>query len=491
MKRFNHKAKIIASAFLVLLLTTFGCKDLFNNPLVDKETGEDLTLLLLDMNIFKTKFTVHLVDQKTGSYVVDKDIKVLFSGDQVGKIVDFGGKTKTDFTTKSGRLDLALDPNYEFSESNPFFFRVNVLVEDRSYFAFPAEVTLTKTGEYDVVVNLIELSTNKSLVLNPGSEPFDIKFNDAALGSDWYYIDYGNAFGPYNSNGKYYHGYFFPWPLSISGTLTATNFTEDLSLFENWGIEGSVWGQSYVEFSKGVQLNYSFNASDWYSVTKRNNQTKCVSGINIKVSEEFNQAGTARFNYSVWANNEKVHGGLIGGSVMPFTTNTGAFYHPTNASSVVVKISGDEQYNVEPSEITVSNFCGATVNFTAKAKSGLVPYQVVVTATCPGTPIGAAPSISGQYRLKGSTGQWTQFSFVGGTCTLKLKPGETYTVQGFMDNQTATFDLPTNESNINAVIQQTLREVEELKEMKVTFSDIPTGKQIKIDLIFKEGNCPF
>ena len=73
------KINILNRLFLMLgavgLLTGLtGCQDLFTDPTKDKETGETVTLLLVDRNFIKTKFMVKLVDNATGEQLAGENI---------------------------------------------------------------------------------------------------------------------------------------------------------------------------------------------------------------------------------------------------------------------------------------------------------------------------------------------------------------------------------------------------------------------------------
>lgn len=68
MKRTSNNTLKTISIFALLIIMG-ACSDLLNNPLKDKKTGEEITLLLLDMNIFETRFSFHFVDSETGKYI--------------------------------------------------------------------------------------------------------------------------------------------------------------------------------------------------------------------------------------------------------------------------------------------------------------------------------------------------------------------------------------------------------------------------------------
>lgn len=112
----------------IIIFSIAGCSDYFKNPLVDKETGEDINLLVLDFNFFTTRMTYKLIDATTGA-IINKDALIMFSGKNANDIVSFGGDKNENYQTTEGRLELTIDPNIPISSSSPFEFAVNVDIE--------------------------------------------------------------------------------------------------------------------------------------------------------------------------------------------------------------------------------------------------------------------------------------------------------------------------------------------------------------------------
>ena len=62
-KKLNIQANIVSLLIsTILLMSASSCEDLFNDPLKDKDTGEDITVLLLDRNFINTKLKIWFVD---------------------------------------------------------------------------------------------------------------------------------------------------------------------------------------------------------------------------------------------------------------------------------------------------------------------------------------------------------------------------------------------------------------------------------------------
>mgnify|MGYP001765641619 CR=1 FL=1 len=75
---------MIRILILISVVLFTACEDYFVNPLKDKETGEDINLLIIDLNFFKTRMTYHLKDAKTGE-TIQADAKISFSGKNANK----------------------------------------------------------------------------------------------------------------------------------------------------------------------------------------------------------------------------------------------------------------------------------------------------------------------------------------------------------------------------------------------------------------------
>ena len=138
---------------LITLMTTNSCD--FSNPMQDKETGEDLVLLLLDPNFFDTRMYIQFRDEATGEYIVEDELFVTIGGADADKIVDLNGKKETTYNTSSGLLELAIDPNYTPDEANPIEITLSAETEEYKWFSIPMIVTIASTGINDVIIDLI------------------------------------------------------------------------------------------------------------------------------------------------------------------------------------------------------------------------------------------------------------------------------------------------------------------------------------------------
>lgn len=148
------KTKILALITLALIFISLsGCSDYFSNPLENKETGEDINLVILDFNFFHTRMTYKLVNAKTGE-IINANAKVQFSGKNANDIVSFTGEKNEKYETSEGQLELTIDPNINISASSPFEFSVNVDIE--GYNSLSKGISLNSEG-----LKTFELSLSK------------------------------------------------------------------------------------------------------------------------------------------------------------------------------------------------------------------------------------------------------------------------------------------------------------------------------------------
>ena len=83
---------IVALFLLAASVFTFvSCEDFLADPLVDKDTGEDLTMLLVDMNFIKTKLAIYLEDYDTGEAIEGPEIEIFIGGESASNLINFAG----------------------------------------------------------------------------------------------------------------------------------------------------------------------------------------------------------------------------------------------------------------------------------------------------------------------------------------------------------------------------------------------------------------
>jgi hypothetical protein len=136
---------ILATAGALILLTGLAaCSGLFTDPLKDKDTGDPVTVLLLDRNFIKTKINIRLVDKVLQEAIADESIDVRFSGDDASHLVTFGGYLQSTFTTSSGLVEVGVDPNMPLDGAHPL--ELTVIAVSPHYISVPQFVSYTAEG---------------------------------------------------------------------------------------------------------------------------------------------------------------------------------------------------------------------------------------------------------------------------------------------------------------------------------------------------------
>jgi hypothetical protein len=150
------KIKNINLKFFLLSLVTFvtiSCTSYLENPLIDKETGEYIDLLVIDSSVFPVRLKIHLVDSLALSAVVSK-VTISFSGKNDNDIITLSGKKQSEFHTSSGFLELAIDPNIIVSETEPLSFTMHIVSE--GYTETLKEFIFYNQGVKEITVHLKE-----------------------------------------------------------------------------------------------------------------------------------------------------------------------------------------------------------------------------------------------------------------------------------------------------------------------------------------------
>ncbi len=118
---------LILSLFLLSLGSIFNisCTSYLENPLIDKETGEEIDLLVIDASVFPVRLQISLIDSISGA-AFEIPATVSFSGKNANDIITLSGKKQHEFHTSTGFIELAVDPNVAVSETEPLRFSIHV-----------------------------------------------------------------------------------------------------------------------------------------------------------------------------------------------------------------------------------------------------------------------------------------------------------------------------------------------------------------------------
>ncbi len=457
---------------IIILGCLAGCKDMFINPLKDKDTGESVTMLIIDRNFIKTKFYVHLVDIDTGEDVASEPILIGFFGPDSVNLVSFTGEKKAYYTTSSAFIEVGYDPNVAISPEDPAEFWVVAM--SNNYTSVPQECRYTTEGTKDLVIQLIKTGSGGPGLKSGFNEPFDLKF-DGELKSPSLKF----KLTPVTSRLRSFFGdtYFYgnTYITAAAGRVTASNIKDSI-LYTKYGFTASWLNMAGgINFIQTIwrDLGVPSNATICISVQNSNYQL-CNSGLKIHVDGPAGGSGT--FNYRINCNGITQKEGRItcefasDQRIEPVYTDTRI--GPYGSSIFSVTLSGDAQYDMSGGGNLENDPCGATATFTATPKSNLRTYKFITLYTCPDNLIGMALSIHGQFRKAGTSDAWTDFSFKGGVCELLMEQSLDYDFRVNIDGIYHEYTLPTDPARIEAALRNGQNTDFKIKTLSVTTSGL-------------------
>jgi hypothetical protein len=468
------------------MVSLSSCDDLLNNPLKDKETGEDITLILVDPNVFNTRLSIHIIDETNGNYINDAEILFSFSGNDAQYVVDAGGTHRSFMKTNSGKAEAFIDPNVEISKDNPVELTLFCDATEEDLYAYPVEVSYTSEGNYDIIISMFPSSS-----ANTSTPPFELLLNNNPINE--YYPNWDIIDKVVQQNGKTYYGIYRgnqPRPATVTTT------TPDIPL-SDWGFEGyhvSTNEQQFLFNLTNNAVNIPENTLQFkaFLASENSNYEKCEEGINFEISGINELNGTGNFDYEILADNKVIKKGKVGVTEMPQLINTDAFFYPVGADNYIVNVFDDNQYTLSPESFNTKSICEQTFKLKATPKNNLETYNVVVSFYCDNSTLGIAPSANGYFNLKNDEQNSTIFSFNEGVATLQLLPDEIYSINATIVGTEMEFDFPTNEEKIDEVIEEAAYNREEIEYIDYNFENGENGiNTIKVKAYFNSGKCPF
>ncbi|HKK81912.1 MAG TPA: hypothetical protein VJ909_06675, partial [Prolixibacteraceae bacterium] len=454
--------KAIIFVLLVSLLLS-GCDDLLNNPIQDKETGEDITLLLIDPNVFDTRLSIHVTNYNTGEYIKNKEIFFSFSGDDAQYIVDAGGTHRPFLKTNTGKVEVFVDPNAEISKENPIELTLFSDAAEEDLFAYPVEVAYTRDGHYNIIISMFSPAAGST-----EDAPFELLIDNVPINE--YYPNWDVINKTMQQNGKTYYS-IYRGNQPDQSTITSTTHESSIS---NWGFEGYHVNINEEQFifdltQQPVSIPENTLQFKAFLASENTNYEECKDGLNIDISEANGLNATGNFNYEIIADNNVIKEGKLGIPEMPIIVNTGSFFYPKGTENYTLNIHNDNQYNLSPGSFNMKQVCGQTFKIEAASKEKLEAYKVIMSFYCKNSTIGIAPSASGEFNLKNDEQKSTSFSFNEGVATLQLLPDEIYSINATIAGTEMTFDFPTNQEKISKVIAEAAYNKDEIENIDYTF----------------------
>lgn len=474
------KYRIIAGIGIIILVSgMMACKDMFKNPLKDKETGDDITVLLMDRNFITTKISIRLEDLSTKQAISNEPIEVSFTGDDASNLITFGGNKRTVFTTSTGFVEVGYDPNMVINAQNPL--ELTVVASSANYISAPQFVSYTSEGIKDLTIKMYRKSTLKSATIESFDEPFDISYNGQLNSPNLHFI--ADASGSPTGTAWEYRNLY---SASISGTLVCSNPKDQIAY--------SDFGAYYFNPSGGASLmppltpikSAGLQSGDYaYSAVLKSGMTKCTKGLTIHVARPGSETGTGVFDYLITFSNGKTMSGKVS-CTFPSDNVIEQIYYPSSNSAVKVELFGDLQYDISQ-PVNLSSPCDVTANFTATPKSGLKNYKLITRYSCPNSSVGMGLSVIGEFRKKGTTDKWTSFKFIEGICVLQLVPDADYEFRVNIDSEYYTYYLPTDPTKVRAYIQDNTSV--DFKFRNLTINSTDSGVSITTDVEFSQVVC--
>jgi hypothetical protein len=178
--------------------------------------------------------------------------------------------------------------------------------------------------------------------------------------------------------------------------------------------------------------------------------SKCNDVLKLKVDRSNGATGTGIFGYKITFSDGKIRTGKIS-CTFPSTSTIEQLYYPTSNPAVKVEVIGDTQYDISPA-VNLNSPCGATASFVATPKSNLTNYKLITRYSCPNSPVGMSLTMTGDFRKKGSTDQWTSFKFVEGVADLIMMPGVDYEYRVNLKGEYYYFNLPNSPEKVQSFL---------------------------------------
>ncbi|MEZ5105110.1 MAG: hypothetical protein R2757_11485 [Draconibacterium sp.] len=542
-KKQNNLVRSLLAA--ILIFSFAGCSEYFQNPLEDKETGEDIRLMLIDFNFFKTRMTYKLMDARTGS-VINEDAVIKFSGKNGNDIVTFAGEKKPEFYTSQGQLELTVDPNVSVSESSPLEY--SVMVEIDGYNTLTKGIQIKSEGIKSYELFLSKISDEEETDL---SGDVDFGDNDTTF----------NFFVPqtlFKSALAEEKSYSIKYSISISDLKKFTDTNNNL-LFQNSQEVIDAYNSDPENFLKvsiltfsdyqreidlvnidGTARNVLFHKLETGNLKSLVVAGKTVGNLNNGVisskCEYLNDPlpdifGFAKFEDGHWniLGNTTVYNTLpfsytlveasedllcSKGSSITFKSDVISSFSfdadvynsnnefitsinfrgkipetfvvedvPAEAVKLVFRNNNPSFENLSPLEIP--NFCDGSYEINVTPAPNYVEYQITMKAMCKNTPtVAIAPTYSVDVKLKNTDDPWQSVHMEGGVVDLLGIPNSEYEIRLLWENEWEYSTYSTKfDSNGNY-----LGNPEE--DAKVKSKVLSDGRiQINIEKIFSQDIC--
>jgi len=503
MKNIKQNITKIILSLLVLTMVT-SCGEMLENPTIDKDTGEDISFLIVDFNFFTTRATYKFIDVSDNS-TITKQARIWFTGANANDIVNFAGIKNEEYTTKEGKLELTFDPNIEVSESSPLEFSVHIEIDGYETFAQGIQINnegkktfelkmSKETSTDDVLTGSEDPNDDGSFVfsLNAGTKSattqpyqinYSIKKSDLIKCKDFYgremFASIEEANLAYESDPdnfiKLIIGKNTDFPqvvdrVSINGSSQLLAFQKlETGILQGIVITGrnvtdlnggaiqqyatytdsptpDIFGFAQFEddnwlFSGTTQTYYTLDFS--YTLAKASTETLCNSGSTIQFTSNMVSSFSIDAVFYNTEGNEILTENFTGSFPETFTLEN----VPSGSANVVFKDNNPAFQQIP--DLSISDLCSGDYEVEVLPTSGYEGYQIVLKALCTeNTAIAFAPTYSAEYRIKDSNDEWQVIDMIGGIANIMAIPDKTYELRLLWEDkwETTAFSTAFDES---------------------------------------------
>lgn len=497
MRKFNKINRIRHLAAALLIAVVPGCSEYLQNPLTDKETGEEINLFIVDFNFFKTNLSVKLLDASDGT-LISSPATVKFEGKNGNDIVTYAGEKKPEFYTSQGLLDLTVDPNVEISANSPLEF--SILAECGGYNAVTKGVQIQSEGNKTIEIYLSKIENEQETEYSGNIEfgnndtvfhflvpPQGLK--SAAVEDNPVTVNYSVSISEllkftdtkgqpiFSSSAQVLKEYLNDPANFIKITISSfSGYQPEIDLVQ---YNGSVRSMMFRKFETGklkrlVIANREVgnlnggkinsicrytgeNAPEIFGFARFYGEFWKIEGTEAVYSElhfSYTVAGASDevlcpLGSSITFQSELVSSFSLDADV--FDAETGDYiqpvhfkgkfpetltveYVPERAVKVVFRNNNPAFKPVPPIEIP--NFCTGNYKVKVEPADGYVGYRVVIRAMCQNNPsVAIAPSYTVEYRLKESDHPWQAAHMAGGIVDLPGIPDSDYEFRLLWENE--------------------------------------------------------
>ncbi len=497
MKNKSLKTIIRSLTVLAVFAAISACSSYLDNPLKDRETGEDINLLIIDFNFFETRISLKLTDAKDGS-LLDVPATLKFSGENGNDIVTFTGEKRPEFLTSQGQLEVTVDPNVSISENAPLQFAVSVQAEGYNSvskgFQFQSEgkktieLELSKTedeeesdygddigfgdGDTSLVFSVLQNQQLKSAQVN--EPPYKVQY-EISIASFLKFRDLnGNLL--FGSTEELLEAYNADKANFLK--LTINKFTDYNPETDVLDIDGQPVSVLFHKLETGRLTKLVVNNIEVASLNGGTILSRCIYtetpapdmfGFAVFLTDRWNITGAdtaytnLNFSYTLAkASTEPLcsSGSKItfrSGVISSFSIDADVYDMEDNLLTTInFKGNFPETFTVENTPqkavklifrnnnpafqplppLEIPDFCSGSYEVQVTPVEGYAEYQIVLKAFCPDNPTFAiAPTYSGEFKIKGSENPWQGADMTGGVVDLLGFPGQEYQYRLLWENE--------------------------------------------------------